>query len=193
MVNMRYWKLHRFLWYLTLVTANHASSNSGQIIKFWPKLFHNEVEKVVSHSKTPYLKTFDALICANLPLPQWRVVSLLSSQTQCIPLEDWESSPSGYALEMMHSGLKKKHKQSLCCVWFNTFSHDISLFTVARWIISDLVPRVLSFPFPGARERCYVIFCHLPDYGRHVTSVFQGLSPSRSREREGEDPGNEVE
>ena len=38
----------------------------------------------------------------------------------------------------------------------------------------------------------YVMFCHLPDSGRHVTSVFQGLSLSRSRGREGEDPGNEV-
>ena len=40
----------------------------------------------------------------------------------------------------------------------------------------------------------YVMFCHLPDSGRHVTSIFQGssLSLSRSRRQEGEDPGNEV-
>ena len=40
----------------------------------------------------------------------------------------------------------------------------------------------------------YVMFCDLPDAWRHVTSVFQGLSLSlsRSRGREGEDPGKEV-
>jgi len=38
----------------------------------------------------------------------------------------------------------------------------------------------------------YVMFCHLPDSGRHVISVFQGLFLSRSRGREGKDPGNEV-
>ena len=44
----------------------------------------------------------------------------------------------------------------------------------------------------------YVMFCHLPDSGRHMTSIFQGrslslsLSLSRSRGREGIDPGNEV-
>ena len=38
----------------------------------------------------------------------------------------------------------------------------------------------------------YVRFCHLPDSGRHVISVFQGLSLSHSRGWEGEDPGNEV-
>ena len=36
------------------------------------------------------------------------------------------------------------------------------------------------------------MFCHLPDSGRHLTSVSQGLSLSRSKGREGEDPGNEV-
>ena len=35
--------------------------------------------------------------------------------------------------------------------------------------------------------------CNLPDSGRHVTSVFQGLSLSRSVGRVGENPGNEVE
>ena len=34
--------------------------------------------------------------------------------------------------------------------------------------------------------------CNLPDSGRHVTSVFQGLSLSRSVGRVGENPGNEV-
>ena len=37
-----------------------------------------------------------------------------------------------------------------------------------------------------------VMFCHLPDSGRQVTSIFQGLSLSRSRGREGEHTGNEV-
>ena len=37
-----------------------------------------------------------------------------------------------------------------------------------------------------------VMFCHLPYSGRHVTSVFQGLSLARSRGRDGEDPGDEV-
>ena len=35
--------------------------------------------------------------------------------------------------------------------------------------------------------------CNLPDSGRHVTSVFQGLSLSRSVGRVGESPGNEVD
>ena len=35
--------------------------------------------------------------------------------------------------------------------------------------------------------------CNLPDPGRHVTSVFQGLSLSRSVGRVGENPGNEVD
>ena len=34
--------------------------------------------------------------------------------------------------------------------------------------------------------------CNLPDSGRHVTRVFQGLSLSRSVGRVGENPGNEV-
>ena len=34
--------------------------------------------------------------------------------------------------------------------------------------------------------------CNLPDSGRHVTSVFQGLSLSRSVGRVGENPGKEV-
>ena len=34
--------------------------------------------------------------------------------------------------------------------------------------------------------------CNLPDSGRHVTSVFQGLSLSRSVGRVGKNPGNEV-
>ena len=37
-----------------------------------------------------------------------------------------------------------------------------------------------------------LFFCNLPDSGRHVTSVSQGLSLSRSRGRVGENPGNEV-
>ena len=37
------------------------------------------------------------------------------------------------------------------------------------------------------------IVCNLPDSGRHVTSVFQGLSLSRSVGRVGENPGNEVD
>ena len=32
--------------------------------------------------------------------------------------------------------------------------------------------------------------CNLPDSGRHVTSIFQGLSPSRSVEGVGENLGN---
>ena len=35
-------------------------------------------------------------------------------------------------------------------------------------------------------------FCNLPDSGRHVTSVCQGFSLSRSVGRVGENPGNEV-
>ena len=35
--------------------------------------------------------------------------------------------------------------------------------------------------------------CNLQDSGRHVTSVFQGLSLSRSIGRVGENPGNEVD
>ena len=35
--------------------------------------------------------------------------------------------------------------------------------------------------------------CNLQDSGKHVTSVFQGLSLSRSVGRVGENPGNEVE
>ena len=35
--------------------------------------------------------------------------------------------------------------------------------------------------------------CNLRDSGRHVTSVFRGLSLSRSVGRVGENPGNEVE
>ena len=62
-------------------------------------------------------------------------------------------------------------------------------------IFVKLVPRVLSFPSPGARERerpwKTLVTC-LPDSGRHVSSVFQGLSLSRSRGWEGEDPGNEL-
>ena len=35
--------------------------------------------------------------------------------------------------------------------------------------------------------------CNLPDSGRHVTTVYQGLSLSRPVGRVGENPGNEVE
>ena len=43
-----------------------------------------------------------------------------------------------------------------------------------------------------ASPSLYVMFCHLPDSWRHLTSVFQGLSLSRSRGREGGEPGNAV-
>ena len=62
----------------------------------------------------------------------------------------------------------------------------------------NLIPRVLSFPSSRVRERDRpwktVVIC-LPDSGRHVTSIFQGLSLSLSRSRgwEGEDPGNKIE
>ena len=35
--------------------------------------------------------------------------------------------------------------------------------------------------------------CNFPDSGRHMTSVFQGLSLSRSVGQVGENPGNEVD
>ena len=44
----------------------------------------------------------------------------------------------------------------------------------------------LTCPFPKS------IVCNLPDSGRHVTNVFQGLSLSRSVGWVGENPGNEV-
>ena len=44
----------------------------------------------------------------------------------------------------------------------------------------------LTCPFPKS------FACNLPDSGRHVTSVFQGLSLSRSVGRVGENPGKEV-
>ena len=45
---------------------------------------------------------------------------------------------------------------------------------------------ILTYPYPKS------FVCNLPDSGRHVTSVFQGHSPSRSIGRVGENPGNEV-
>ena len=56
----------------------------------------------------------------------------------------------------------------------------------------NLVPRVLSFPFPGARGR------ETLENAGHVSPIIWEMtkdnitSLSRSREREGEDPGNEV-
>ena len=47
----------------------------------------------------------------------------------------------------------------------------------------------LTLTCPSAKS----FVCNLPDSWRHVTSVFQGLSPSRSIGRVGENPGNEVE
>ena len=43
----------------------------------------------------------------------------------------------------------------------------------------------LTCPFPKS------FVCNLPDSGRHVTSVYQGLCLSRSMGRVGENPGNE--
>ena len=44
----------------------------------------------------------------------------------------------------------------------------------------------LTCPFPKS------FVCNLPDSGRHVTSVYQGLCLCRSMGRVGENPGNEV-
>ena len=44
----------------------------------------------------------------------------------------------------------------------------------------------LTCPFPKS------FVCNLPDSGRHVTSIYQGLCLSRSMGQVGENPGNEV-
>lgn len=85
---------------------------------------------------------------ANLPLPQWKVVSPLSSHTQWIPLEDWEKSPLGYALEMMHSRLKKKQTNSILCViqhlfiWYFSFHWHGKVDKLLPSNLHDLIPRI---------------------------------------------------
>ena len=75
------------------------------------------------------------------------------------------------------------------CVLFSAFKirsgtqltqlHGCSLHSVGTNL-------TLTCPYPKS------FVCNLPDSGRHVTSVFQGLSLSRSIGRVGENPGNEV-
>ena len=66
-----------------------------------------------------------------------------------------------------------------CALWVNTMENDPSALFMCQ--NPKLVPRVLSFPFPEARERertwKTLVTC-LPDSGRLVTSIFQGLSLS---------------
>ena len=61
----------------------------------------------------------------------------------------------------------------------------MAALTCLRYVETNLT---LTCPSPKS------VVCNLPDSGRHVTSVFQGLSPSLSRSvgRVGENPGNEV-
>ena len=75
------------------------------------------------------------------------------------------------------------------CVLFSAFKmrsgtqltqlHGCSLRSVGTNLI-------LTYPYPKS------FVCNLPDSGRHVTSIFQGLSPSRSVEWVGENLGNKV-
>ena len=60
----------------------------------------------------------------------------------------------------------------------------MAALTCLRFVETNLA---LTCPSPKS------FVCNLPDSGRHVTSVFQGLSLSRSIERVEENPGNEVD
>ena len=60
----------------------------------------------------------------------------------------------------------------------------MATLTCLRSVVTNFT---LTCPFPKS------FVCNLPDSGRHVTSVYQGLCLSRSMGRVGENPGNEVD
>ena len=73
------------------------------------------------------------------------------------------------------------------CALFRSRSGPVHSFTAALTCLRSVQTNLtLTCPSPKS------FVCNLPDSGRHITSVFQGLSLSRSLGRVGENPGNEV-
>ena len=84
--------------------------------------------------------------------------------------------------------LRFRCQRSLCIILFRRSRSDqVHSFMAALTCLCSVETNfTLTYPSPKS------FVCNLPDSGRHVTSVFQGLSLSRSVGRVGENPGNEI-
>ena len=78
--------------------------------------------------------------------------------------------------------------QKILCIIFSI--QDQVRYTVSwlHWSVYALYRQISHLTCPSPKS----FVCNLSDSGRYVTSVFQGLSLSRSIGRVGENPGNEV-
>ena len=79
--------------------------------------------------------------------------------------------------------------QRILCIilfWRSRSGLVHSFMAALTWLRSVETNLTLTCPSPKS------FVCNLPDSGRHVTSIFQGLSPSRSVEWVGENLGNKV-
>ena len=84
--------------------------------------------------------------------------------------------------------LRFRCQRILCIILFRrSRSGQVHSFMAALTCLRS-VEKNLTLNCPPLKS----FVCYLPDSGRHVTSVFQGLSPSRRVGRVGENPGNEV-
>ena len=77
--------------------------------------------------------------------------------------------------------------QRILCIIFGV-QDQVSYSFMAGLTCLRCVETNLTLSCPSPKS----FVCNLPDSGRHVTSVFQGLSLSRFVGRVGENPGNEV-
>ena len=85
--------------------------------------------------------------------------------------------------------LRFRCQRILCIIlfWRSRSGQVHSFMAALTWLQSVETNITLTCPSPKS------FAWTLPDFWRHVTSVFQGLSPSCSVGRVGENPGNEVE
>ena len=83
--------------------------------------------------------------------------------------------------------LRFRCQRTLCIIFPRSRSGQLhSLMAALTCLRSVETNLTLTCPSPKS------FVCNLPDSERHVTSVFQSLSLSRSVGRVGENPGNEV-
>ena len=85
--------------------------------------------------------------------------------------------------------LRFRCQRILCIIlfWRSRSGQVHSFMAALTWLHSVETNLTLTCPSPKS------FAWTLPDFGRHVTSVFQGLSPSCSVGRVGENPGNQVD
>ena len=92
-------------------------------------------------------------------------------------------------IQIFFRKLRFRCQRILCIIlfWRSRSGQVHSFMAALTWLRSVETNLTLTCPSPKS------FVWTLLDSGRHMTSVFQGPSPSRSVGRVGENPGNEVE